>query len=73
VEPYIFLDAAEVWNVTGGVTGGNSLSSGGAGVRITLPYQISAGIEYAQQFSHLANNDNGHIGGRVLFNAAMRF
>ena len=73
VQPYAFFDAAEVWNWSGGVTGGNSLSSAGGGVRFGLPYNISAGIEYAQQFSHLANNDNGHIGGRVLFNAAMRF
>jgi hemolysin activation/secretion protein len=73
VQPYGFYDRARVWNRTGGVSGGATLSSAGIGLRGQLPYEISAGLEFAQTLSHLANNDNGRLTSRVLFNAGVRF
>jgi hemolysin activation/secretion protein len=72
-QPYTFFDAGQVYNVQGGVTGGSSLSSTGFGVRVGLEHDISADLEFAQTLSHLANNDNGRLGARILFNTAIRF
>lgn len=72
-QPYAFYDRARVWNRTGGVTGGPTLSSVGFGMRIQLPHEVSAGLEFAQTLSSLASNDNGRLTSRVLFNAGMRF
>ena len=72
-QPYLFYDRARVWNRTGGVLGGATLSSTGVGVRAQLPYEISAGVEFAQTLSSLANNDNGRLTSRILFNAGIRF
>jgi hemolysin activation/secretion protein len=72
-QPYVFYDRARVWNRTGGVTGGATLSSTGFGVRAQLPHEISAGLEFAQTLSSLAANDDGRLTSRVLFNAGIRF
>lgn len=72
-QPYVFYDRARVWNRTGGVLGGATLSSTGVGVRAQLPYEISAGLEFAQTLSSLANNDDGRLTSRILFNAGVRF
>jgi hemolysin activation/secretion protein len=72
-QPYGFYDRARVWNRTGGVTGGATLSSAGFGIRAQLPHEISAGLEFAQTLSHLANYDNGSRTSRALFNAGIRF
>lgn len=72
-QPYAFYDRARVWNRSGGVLGGATLSSTGFGVRAQLPHEISAGLEFAQTLSSLANNDNGKLTSRVLFNAGVRF
>jgi hemolysin activation/secretion protein len=72
-QPYGFYERARVWNRTGGVTGGSTLSSAGFGVRAQLPYDVSAGLEFAQTLSRLAANDNGRLTSRVLFNAGVRF
>ena len=55
------------------VTGGATLNSTGFGVRVTLEHDISAGLEYAKVLSKIANNDNGHLTSRILFNAGWRF
>jgi hemolysin activation/secretion protein len=72
-QPYTFYDRARVWNRTGGVTGGATLSSTGFGVRAQLPHEISAGLEFAQTLSSLASNDDGRLTSRILFNAGIRF
>ncbi len=72
-QPYGFYDRARVWNRTGGVTGGATLSSAGFGMRAQLPHEVSAGLEFAQTLSHLANNDDGRLTSRVLFNLGVRF
>jgi hemolysin activation/secretion protein len=72
-QPYLFYENARVWNRIGGPTGGTHLSSTGLGLRITLPHQISAGLEVAHTLSRLAGNDDGKLGSRLLFNAGIRF
>jgi hypothetical protein len=42
-------------------------------VRAQLPHEISAGLEFAQTLSSLANNDDGRLTSRILFNAGIRF
>jgi hemolysin activation/secretion protein len=73
MQPYVFYDAGEIWDVRGGIVGGSSLASTGFGVRVALPYDISTGLEFAQTLSRLAANDNGQLTSRILFNIAKRF
>ena len=73
MQPYVFYDAGEIWDIRGGIVGGSSLASTGFGVRVMLPYDISTGLEFAQTLSHVAANDNGQLTSRVLFNIAKRF
>lgn len=73
VQPYLFYDAAAVWNTNGPVTGGSTLSSAGVGVRTQLPSDITVGVEWAKILSRVTNNDNGQLSSRVLFSAAKRF
>jgi hemolysin activation/secretion protein len=72
-QPYAFYDRARVWNRSGGVSGGATLSSAGFGMRVQLRHEVSAGLEFAQTLSSLANNDNGRLTSRILFNAGIRF
>jgi hemolysin activation/secretion protein len=72
-QPYAFYDRARVWNRSGGVSGGATLSSVGFGMRVQLRHEVSAGLEFAQTLSSLANNDGGRLTSRVLFNTGIRF
>jgi len=40
---------------------------------LSLPHEVSVGLEFAQTLSRLDNNDNGKLSSRVLFNAGIRF
>ena len=73
VEPYIFYDAAKVWNRLGGNGSGLALHSTGAGVRVALEHNITAGVEYARTLTAVPGSDNGSLKSKVLFNAAVRF
>src|SRR2546430_775483 len=73
VEPYIFYDAAKIWNRLGGNGSGLALHSTGAGVRVGLEHGISAGVEYARTLTAVPGSDNGSLKSKVLFNAAVRF
>jgi hemolysin activation/secretion protein len=73
VEPYIFYDAAKIWNRLGGNGSGQALHSTGAGIRVGLEHGISAGVEYARTLSPVLGSDNGSLKSKVLFNAAVRF
>jgi hypothetical protein len=42
-------------------------------MRVQLRHEVSAGLEFAQTLSSLANNDNGRLTSRILFNAGIRF
>jgi hemolysin activation/secretion protein len=73
VEPYIFYDAAKIWNRLGGNGSGLALHSTGAGIRVGLEHGISAGVEYARTLTPVPGSDNGSLKSKVLFNAAVRF
>ncbi len=73
VEPYIFYDAAKIWNRLGGNGSGLALHSAGAGIRVGFEHNISAGVEYARTLTAVPGSDNGSLKSKVLFNAAVRF
>jgi hemolysin activation/secretion protein len=73
VEPYIFYDAAKIWNRLGGNGSGLALHSAGAGVRVGLDHNISTGVEFAHTLTAVPGSDNGSRKYKVLFNAAVRF
>jgi len=73
VEPYIFFDTAKIWNRLGGNGSGLALHSTGAGVRVSLEHNITAGVEYARTLTAVPGSDNGSLKSKVLFNAAVRF
>lgn len=75
VQPYLFYDAAAVWDrIANSFAGtGESLSSTGIGVRLQFPRQISGGIEYAKTLSRLPANDDGNLTGRVLMTLSVRY
>jgi hemolysin activation/secretion protein len=73
LQPYLFYDAAAVWNTVGVPTGGSTLASAGVGIRAQLPSDVSLGIEFAKILSRITNNDNGRLSSRILFSAAKRF
>ena len=73
VEPYIFFDTAKIWNRLGGNGSGFALHSTGAGVRVALEHNITAGVEYARTLTAVPGSDNGSLKSKVLFNGAIRF
>jgi hemolysin activation/secretion protein len=73
LQPYLFYDAAAVWNTTTTPSGGSTLSSTGLGIRAQLPQDVTLGLEFAKILSRVANNDNGRLSSRLLFSAAKRF
>lgn len=73
VEPYIFFDTAKIWNRLGGNGSGLALHSTGAGIRVGLEHNITAGVEYARTLTAVPGSDNGALKSKVLFNAAVRF
>ncbi|HTS94182.1 MAG TPA: ShlB/FhaC/HecB family hemolysin secretion/activation protein [Stellaceae bacterium] len=73
IEPYVFFDTAKIWNKLGTAGLGNSLASYGAGLRLTLPYNIMLGGEYAQTLVAVPGSDNGKRAKKGLLNASIRF
>ena len=73
VEPYVFFDAAKVWNRLGGNGSGLALHSTGAGVRFAFEHNITASVEYARTLTAVPGSDSGAMKSKVLFNAAVRF
>ncbi|HXP31977.1 MAG TPA: ShlB/FhaC/HecB family hemolysin secretion/activation protein [Stellaceae bacterium] len=73
LQPYLFFDAARVWEIhsTGGAD--ERLASTGAGIRVGLPHDITAGIEFAQQLRAVPGSDEGKRSAKVLVDAAVRF
>ena len=77
LEPYVFYDTAKIWNRNGpdnpGSGSGFALASAGLGIRVTLPWNISGGVELARTIKSVPGSDNGHTTKKVLVNAAVRF
>ncbi len=55
VQGYLFLDAAEVWNLH---TDGAALASAGAGVRVTLDDRVTAGLELARPITRTPSEED---------------
>jgi hemolysin activation/secretion protein len=72
-EPYVFYDAARVWNVHGGEGASMDLASGGVGMRLYFPLDITTGLEFARTFKPVPGSDNGQRAYKFLFNAGVRF
>jgi hemolysin activation/secretion protein len=77
---YGFFDFARVWNrhdeppaIIVGLGNNESLASAGFGVRVSLLQSVTGDIEFAQELLSVPNNEDGHTGYRILFNAAVRF
>jgi hemolysin activation/secretion protein len=73
LQPYLFYDAAAVWNTTTTPAGGSALASAGVGLRAQLPSGVTLGVELAKILSRVTNNDNGRLSSRLLFSASKRF
>ncbi|HEX3483596.1 MAG TPA: hypothetical protein VHT51_00960, partial [Micropepsaceae bacterium] len=73
LQPYVFFDAARVWNVQNAALPGQGISSTGAGVRFWLAYNIFGDIEAAQTLAAVQGSDDGKRATKVLLNIAIRF
>lgn len=56
VQGYLFLDAAEVWNLG---TEGAALASAGAGLRVTFDDSVTAGLELARPLTRAPLGEDG--------------
>lgn len=73
LEPYVFSDAARVWNIQSGEGASQELASGGVGMRVFFPRNIIGGIEFAHTFVPVPGSDNGKRASKVLVSASVRF
>jgi len=73
VQPYVFFDAAQIWNIDVPDDLDFSISSTGGGIRFWFPYDIAAAVEIARTLEAVPGSDNGHKTTKVLFNGAVRF
>jgi hemolysin activation/secretion protein len=71
VQPYVFLDAARVWDVRG--PPGQSIQSAGGGVRVWLDHDIFSDVEVAQTMTAVPGSDGGRRATKVLLNLGARF
>jgi len=72
-QPYVFFDTGKIWNRLGGNGSGLAVASTGVGIRVSLPENITGGIEFAETLKAVPGSDNGQRTGKVLVNAAIRF
>lgn len=78
LEPYIFTDGAKTWFIQRGPAKSASLidqtiASAGGGVRVSLPYNLSAAVEGARTFNPVLGSDGGKRATKILVNLALRF
>ena len=72
-QPYVFFDTAKIWDRVDNSGGGLAIASTGGGIRLTLPRNVSLGVEGARTLKAVPGSDSGHEATKVLFNAAVRF
>jgi len=72
-QPYLFFDSAKIWDRVANSGGGLAVASTGLGVRLTLPHNLTMGVEGARTLKVVPGSDSGHEATKVLFNAAARF
>jgi hemolysin activation/secretion protein len=73
LQPYVFLDAARVWNVQNTGLSGQSISSAGAGLRAWLDDNIFGDVEVAQTLEAVPGSDGGKRATKLLLNLAVGF
>ncbi|MGQ0741554.1 MAG: ShlB/FhaC/HecB family hemolysin secretion/activation protein [Alphaproteobacteria bacterium] len=73
VQPYVFFDAAKVWNIDVPSALDFSIVSTGGGIRFWFPYDVAAGVEVARTLEAVPGSDSGERTTKLLFNAAVRF
>jgi hemolysin activation/secretion protein len=69
---YVFYDVATVTNRSPSQLT-HSINSTGFGVRLSLPDDIAVNLEFAHTLEGVPTSDNGRIGSKLYFGAAMRF
>jgi hemolysin activation/secretion protein len=71
-QPYAFYDFGTVWNRSG-ANKRVSLASTGGGMRVALPYGLSAAFEIARQLTHAPFTGAREMETRFLFDVGARF
>lgn len=73
IQPYIFVDAAKVWSIHTPAALTPSLTSTGAGIRLSFPYNIAAALEVATTLRSVPGSDGGKRTTKLALDAAVRF
>jgi len=73
VEPYVYYDTAKVWNFHPNQGGGQAVASTGSGIRLFMPYSITADFEISRTLKAVPGSDNGKKATKLLVDAAVRF
>jgi hemolysin activation/secretion protein len=77
-QPYVYFDAGQTWYIQRGAAVDPSLidqniESVGGGVRLTLPYNASLGLEVAQTLHAVTGSDAGKEATKFFVTAGVRF
>jgi hemolysin activation/secretion protein len=73
LQPYVFLDAAETWFREEDESVDQSMASTGVGVRLSMRYGVTMGVELARTLVAVAGSDGGKQATKVLFDMAVRY
>jgi hemolysin activation/secretion protein len=78
LQPYVYFDAARTWYIRRGLAFSptlfdQSVESVGGGVRIWLPYNLTASTEVAQTLIAVPGSDGGKRATKILVDLAVRF
>jgi len=78
MQPYVFFDAAKVWNrsrpASAGLPLGDfDLESTGLGVRFWFPYNVFLDVEGARTLHAVPGSDNGHETTKLLVDVSIAF
>lgn len=78
MQPYVFFDAAKVWNkarpASAGIPLGDfNIASAGVGIRFWLPYNIYLDLEGARTLDAVPGSDNGKTRTKFLTDLAITF
>jgi hemolysin activation/secretion protein len=72
LEPYIFFDAARVWDV-GSTAPSQGIASVGGGVRAWLEYNLFCDVEVAQTLEAVPGSDGNRRATKALLNLSVRY
>jgi hemolysin activation/secretion protein len=73
IQPYVFFDAARVWNRQGLNFGDQSIDSVGGGLRFWLVYNVIGDFEVAHTIDRVVGSDSGKEATKFLVDLAIRF